>query len=87
MAARYGSVERATRADVRKLGLAGPAASTLAHTAYALARKLDQDAGMAAAAVARELRATMADLAKSATPVDRDGLDDLRARREKRRGA
>jgi hypothetical protein len=80
-------VERATRADVRKLGLAGPAASTLAHTAYALARKLDQDAGMAAAAVARELRATMLELAKNAAPAVKDGLDDLQARREARRGA
>lgn len=87
MPSRYGSVERATRADVRKLGLAGPAASTLAHTAYALARKLDQDAGMAAAAVARELRATMLELAKNAAPAVKDGLDDLQARREARRGA
>jgi hypothetical protein len=87
MPRQYGPVERATRSDLRKLGLSGSVTQTLAHTAYALARKLDDDAGMAAAAVARELRTTMIELTKLAGPADADVLDELNARRSERRGA
>lgn len=55
---RRGPVETATRAALAELDLAGRDA-VLAEAAYTLASKLDNDAGMAAAAVSKELRATL----------------------------
>jgi hypothetical protein len=59
VATRRGPVERAVRRDVRALGDLGGVQRSLAETAFNLARTLDEGAGMAAAAVARELRATL----------------------------
>lgn len=66
---RSGPVERGTRADLRAWGVTG----SLAESALVLARTLDEGAGLAVAAVARELRATM----DSLRPVEEehDGLD------------
>lgn len=56
-AARCGDVEGAARRSVESLGELEDQEPALAEAAYALARKLDGDAGMAAAAIAKELRA------------------------------
>lgn len=52
----FGPVELKLRQEIGELKLAGQLSGTLVSAAYALARKLDRDAGMATAAVARELR-------------------------------
>lgn len=70
----YGPVETAVRGDVDALDLAGAIARSLAETAYNLARKLDNDAGMATAAVARELRETLKALAEAAGDDDESAL-------------
>lgn len=70
-----GPLETAVRGDIDTLDLIGPMARSLAETAYNLARKLDADAGMATAAVARELRETLKTLAEAAG--DDDGADLL----------
>ncbi|WP_320067878.1 helix-turn-helix domain-containing protein [Micromonospora sp. RTGN7] len=57
-----GPVESATREAVRGLGELDGREYPLAEAAYALARKLDADAGMATAAVSKELRAALADI-------------------------
>jgi hypothetical protein len=54
-----GPVERATRRDVKTLGGLAGVQGSLAEAAYRLARTLDEGAGLATAAVARELRATL----------------------------
>ncbi|MBX6382176.1 MAG: hypothetical protein IRZ07_04250 [Microbispora sp.] len=71
----YGPVEAAVRGDVDALELISPVARSLAETAYNLARTLDQGAGMATAAVARELRETLKTLAEAAG--DDDGAELL----------
>ena len=63
-----GDVEEATRARLEALG---EAHSPLGTSALTLARTLDEGAGMAVAAVAKELRATLKEL----TP--HDGGDDF----------
>lgn len=57
-----GAVESATREAVKSLGDLDGREFPLAEAAYALARKLDEDAGMATAAVSKELRAALADI-------------------------
>lgn len=52
----FGPVELRLRQEIGELKLSGQLSGTLVSAAYALARKLDRDAGMATAAVARELR-------------------------------
>jgi predicted trehalose synthase len=52
-------VERATRRDVKALGDLAGVQRSLAEAAYNLAKTLDDGAGLATAAVARELRATL----------------------------
>ncbi|NIL60020.1 hypothetical protein HCB18_27030, partial [Salinispora arenicola] len=47
----------------------------LAQAAYALARKLDTDAGMATAAVSKELRAALADIWEGRSAEDEDDED------------
>ena len=64
---------RATLADVPAISLGHRA---LVATAYTLARKLDDGAGMATAAVAKELRATLDAILKEAESED-DGLDSF----------
>jgi len=61
---RQGSNERAARRSVRALGELSGVQPALAESAFTLARALDEGAGLATAAVARELRATLEALAK-----------------------
>ncbi|MEU0181784.1 hypothetical protein ABZ312_11435 [Streptomyces sp. NPDC006207] len=79
-------VEDAIRAEIDSLR-AEQAAPGLVAVAIDLARQMDgTDAPTAAAVVARELRAVMADVRKLA-PVGEEGdaLDELRRKREARR--
>lgn len=70
-----GAVEGATRRAIQSLdGLDGKQL-VLAEDAYALARSLDQGAGMAAAAISKELRATLADIWAGLAPDDDDDED------------
>jgi hypothetical protein len=52
----WGPVETQFRRDMRSINLRGHLTLTLVTAGYAVAAKLDKDAGMATAAVARELR-------------------------------
>lgn len=66
----YGAVQRAVRAQLRRLGLS-PASSAEAAVCVALAARLDSTEGAAAAAVcARELRAVLAAVATAAAAVE-----------------
>jgi len=90
MAARRaaGTVERATRADLRARGVT-VRASAPAALAVRLSAALDAETdSKAMAALSRELRTTMADIAKAA-PVAQaaDAVDEIAARRAARRGA
>jgi hypothetical protein len=67
-----GSVLAAVEADLADLALAGPVDRTLAESARSLARSLDGDAGMAAAAISRELRAVLGELAPKEEHGDGD---------------
>ena len=80
-----GAVERATRAELRKLG-ASVQSESLPAAAVALARQIDNaKGGMAAAAVAAQLRLIIADVAKSAVRPEKDAIDELNARRAVKR--
>jgi hypothetical protein len=61
----------------------------LARLAITLAKSLDEGVGMATAAVARELRATLAEIREgaAATDVQTTKADELRARRATRLAA
>ena len=71
-----GPVESAVLADIEAIGPILATAS-LAASAVALARKLDEDAGLATAAVARELRATMTALAPPVEDGNSSDIDEL----------
>lgn len=71
-----GQVEAATRKAIDGLADIDGRSLALAEGAYALARKLDDDAGMAAAAVLKELRATLTEI-WAAAGVDDEDEDDL----------
>jgi hypothetical protein len=73
--ARRGPVERKVRADVAALMTAHPMGEALAEMAFTLARTLDEGAGLAVAAVNRELRANLVELARLGVNSD-DALDD-----------
>jgi hypothetical protein len=68
-----GPVERKVRADVGALISAHPMGEALAEMSFNLARVLDEGAGLATAAVNRELRANLMELGRLAD----DGNDDL----------
>jgi len=68
------SVEAEVRAELAHAPALHPAHRSLVATAYTLARKLDEGAGMATAAVSKELRATLDAILKGADDDD-DGLD------------
>jgi len=70
-----GPVERKVRADIGASISGHPMGEALSELAFTLARTLDEGAGMATAAVSRELRAALADL----TLMIPDGDDDLDA--------
>ena len=77
------SVEGAVRANLLKLHQAGDLddkKSALSEVAVVLARTLDDGAGLATAAVARELRATLEALIKETTTNDDTQFNDLFAR-------
>ncbi|MFB6943198.1 hypothetical protein ACFWGL_17110 [Streptomyces sp. NPDC060286] len=78
-----------TQAEITSLRVE-PIAPGLAALALELARQMDEcEAPTSAAVVARELRATMLELRKVAPPAvaAADPLDQLAAKRKKRRGA
>lgn len=68
-----GSIEAQVKRDVQGYGQLHGVAPSLAETAYALARALDEGAGLATAAVARELRATLQAVADASTADDGTG--------------
>lgn len=81
--------ESETRAEIDGLGVQSIAPGLVA-IALELARQLDDcEAPTSAAVVARELRATMLELRRVAPPkvAAADPVDQLAAKREKRRGA
>ncbi|MFC7892693.1 hypothetical protein [Streptomyces sp. NPDC057381] len=84
-----GFVSEAVAAEITQLGV-GDRAPGLAELAESLARSVDEavDQPSAKAAAARELRAVMKDL-RALAPAQAEGgaLDDLAAKRAKRRGA
>lgn len=69
-----GPLEEAVRGDIDALGLVSPTARSMAELSYNLARKLDGGAGMATAAVAKELRETLTEMAKEAEDDDGSAL-------------
>src|SRR5215203_1750009 len=73
-----GSCQAAVSADLAGLASSGHVGASLAATALILARTLDDGAGLATAAVARELRATLLALAGSGGGDD-DGTQGLLA--------
>lgn len=71
---RYGPVETKVRADIAALISSHPMGEALAEMAFTLARSLDDGAGLAIAAVNRELRANLVELARLGV-ADDDDLD------------
>lgn len=71
-----GPVEAKVRSDVEALTTAHPMGESLAEMAFTLARTLDEGAGLAVAAVNRELRANLVELAGMVIDGD-DGFDAL----------
>jgi hypothetical protein len=67
-----GPVERKVRGDVGALTTAHPMGEALAEMSFNLARTLDQGAGLAVAAVNRELRANLIELARLGVEDDSD---------------
>jgi hypothetical protein len=72
---RVGPVERKVRADVNALITTHPMGEALAEMAFSLAKTLDDGAGLAVAAVNRELRANLVELARMGVSDD-DDLED-----------
>lgn len=64
---RVGAVEKQVRADIAALVTAHPMGESLAEMSYNLARSLDNGAGLAVAAVNRELRANLVELSRLST--------------------
>jgi hypothetical protein len=75
----YGPVEAKVRSDVGALLSAHPMGESLAEMAFTLARTLDEGAGLAVAAVNRELRANLVELARLGVDSDDDFEDQLSA--------
>src|SRR5215203_4489686 len=71
-----GPCRAAVASDLAQLPTSGPVAASLAAVADTLARTLDDGAGLATAAVARELRATLLALV-GGTGGDDDGTQTL----------
>lgn len=72
----WGPVEAQVRRDVGALISTHPMGEALAEMSYALARTLDEGAGLATAAVNRELRTNLLEMARLGVADD----DDLEAR-------
>ena len=81
---KVGKIEKATRAELVRLGRLD---SDVGATALKLAERLDvataEEPGSALAAVAKELRATMAEARQTGTPKA-DPADDLARKRAER---
>lgn len=77
----YGPVETKVRQDVDALVSTHPMGEALAEMAFSLARTLDEGAGMATAAVNRELRANLIELASQGVNDDDDLESELSAPR------
>lgn len=78
---RRGRVELATARSIREIGELPRGLAGLAESALTLAKALDDGAGLATAAVARELRATLTMLAKgTASDSNGDAVAELVAR-------
>jgi len=73
---RYGAVEKQVRQDVGALITGHPMGESLAEMAFTLARTLDEGAGLAVAAVNRELRANLVELVRLEVPSDDDEFGD-----------
>ena len=71
----WGAIETQVRADVEALITEHPMGESLAEMSFNLARTLDEGAGLAVAAVNRELRANLVELAGMGVSSD-DDLDD-----------
>ena len=90
-----GKVERSYRAWVATLGELSPRQKATAEQVYALAEQLDKATDVpvsAVATVSRELRVAAAELrdvaalpAPAPAEKPRDGVDEVKARRERRR--
>jgi hypothetical protein len=76
---RIGPVEQKVRADIEALVSAHPMGESLAEMSLNLARTLDAGAGLATAAVNRELRANLLELSRLAVDDADDFADDLSA--------
>jgi hypothetical protein len=76
---RAGPVERKVRSDIAALVTAHPMGEALTEMSYNLARVLDQGAGLATAAVNRELRANLTELSRLAVDDGDDLADELSA--------
>ena len=72
-----GPVETKVRQDVAALMSGHPMGEALAEMAFTLARTLDEGAGLAVAAVNRELRANLVELASANAGGDDDDLAEL----------
>lgn len=86
VAADGGSIEVATRAELESVGREG---SSEGQKALLLARRLDEgvrDTGMGLAAVMRAHSAALAEAVKGASTAG-DPVDELRARRDRKRAA
>lgn len=70
----HGPVEAKVRADIAALISTHPMGEALAEMSFTLARSLDAGAGLAIAAVNRELRANLVELARLGV-ADDDDLD------------
>ena len=71
----FGPIERQVRADLEALITEHPMGESLAEMSFNLARTLDDGAGLAVAAVNRELRANLVELAGMGVNAD-DDLDE-----------
>jgi hypothetical protein len=74
-----GPVEERVRADIAALITSHPMGEALTEMSYTLARALDEGAGLATAAVNRELRANLAELSRLAVDDSDDLADELSA--------
>lgn len=75
----YGPIETRVRNDILRMTLRGATVQSLCEIAYNLAKKLDFDAGMATAAVSKELRETLRLIVEAAENDDdrNDLLSDI----------
>jgi hypothetical protein len=76
-APKCGPIETKVRNDLASLITVHPMALSLAEMSYRLARTLDEGAGLAVAAVNRELRANLVELARLGMVDDEDLESDL----------